>query len=580
MHALPSATSLSSASGRGAQGARLLLGLEIAALLAVSVWFRFWKLDHLPGVNGDEAWYGVQALHLLQGQGISGQTPTGNPINLLFLLPHVCLHATYEPSFGLLRLPAVFSGLIALLVNFLLCRRMFDVRTALVSTVVLAVLPINIVYSRFSWDPAQTLLATVVVMYLAAGALQTALACQRESAVDSVFRRQFLVTAIAWAVAIAVHPTNLFLGPLVAAPALVYWRDELRSAAQVRRLSPRVWLGVAAAAVLLLAVAFGARHWLIRVVERFTRPGDVLEFCALYVQLFWGTSSFQFLAGSGTGQGWAGGPLQIAGTILAVTLMFMTLRYLLVQRPLVEAILAIAYLAALLAFFLVGGPPAIAPHYERYAIWVVAPASLLVARALIWWADGLGRALWQTAVVIAGLWLTVFAQNYFSFVEQTGGQSHRTFRTARVEPKLAAWQQALRWQHPGDETLIGTSDYWTEQPLAYLAAARPSTSVVRWNPHQPWPGYLEHALNDGRICFIEYWGEPGLTELRKRLAQRGLSWDETRVVDFANRPLLVVVRPVPISSAPPARHVAAIGSRGAEDASVETRRLSPSSSNE
>lgn len=45
----------------------LWLTLNVAVLLAVALVFRFWKLENLPGINGDEAWYGIQAQTLLEG---------------------------------------------------------------------------------------------------------------------------------------------------------------------------------------------------------------------------------------------------------------------------------------------------------------------------------------------------------------------------------------------------------------------------------------------------------------------------------------------------------------------------------
>src|SRR5687767_12565573 len=119
------------------------------ALLAVAVWLRAWDLGRAPGVNGDEAWAGVQAERVLHGQCVSARTPTGNPLNPFFIIPQVLLHASWEPSFALLRLPALVSGLLALALNFFLCRRALGIRAAWLTTLIHAVLPINIAYSRF-----------------------------------------------------------------------------------------------------------------------------------------------------------------------------------------------------------------------------------------------------------------------------------------------------------------------------------------------------------------------------------------------------------------------------------------------
>ncbi|HEY1784011.1 MAG TPA: hypothetical protein VGG30_00635, partial [Pirellulales bacterium] len=149
------------------QGAfwRALAAANLLALVAVAIGLRSWQLGNIPGLNGDEAWLGVQAEHLAAGEPIAWRTPTGNPVNLFLLLPVAALHLVFAPSVWVLRAMAVVSGVAALAANFWLCRRVFDRRVAMVSTAVLAVLPIAIAYSRFAWDASQTILATVLVLY-------------------------------------------------------------------------------------------------------------------------------------------------------------------------------------------------------------------------------------------------------------------------------------------------------------------------------------------------------------------------------------------------------------------------------
>ena len=52
--------------------------INVAALLVVAVAFRLWRLGSLPGVNGDEAWFGVQAVDLISGRSVDWRTPSGN----------------------------------------------------------------------------------------------------------------------------------------------------------------------------------------------------------------------------------------------------------------------------------------------------------------------------------------------------------------------------------------------------------------------------------------------------------------------------------------------------------------------
>ena len=89
--------------------ARLLLVGNVAALLATAFALCAWHLDNIPGLNGDEAWSGVQAMRLVNGQSISWRTPTGNPVNLFYLGPLAALHLFAGPSVAVLRLPVLLA---------------------------------------------------------------------------------------------------------------------------------------------------------------------------------------------------------------------------------------------------------------------------------------------------------------------------------------------------------------------------------------------------------------------------------------------------------------------------------------
>ena len=96
-----------------------------AALLVIGASFRVLHLSWMPGVNGDEGWWGVWALAWRAGQPYEGYTTSGNPIDLLFLIPIAILHGYASPSFLLLRTVAAGVNLLALPVGFLLARRVF-----------------------------------------------------------------------------------------------------------------------------------------------------------------------------------------------------------------------------------------------------------------------------------------------------------------------------------------------------------------------------------------------------------------------------------------------------------------------
>ena len=74
-------------------------------IVAAAVATRFYEFGRVPGMQGDEAWYGVQALDLLRGRGGELRTPTGNVPGLLHGGALVLLHSLFQPSLWLLRLP-------------------------------------------------------------------------------------------------------------------------------------------------------------------------------------------------------------------------------------------------------------------------------------------------------------------------------------------------------------------------------------------------------------------------------------------------------------------------------------------
>ena len=106
-----------------------------AVLVTVSVAFRCYALGRLPGVNGDEAWYGVQVLRLLSGEPVDWRTPSGNllgPIHSGLLL----LLQPFAPrSLAALRLPALISSLAQLVLTWLVVRRHLGRSAALVALV-------------------------------------------------------------------------------------------------------------------------------------------------------------------------------------------------------------------------------------------------------------------------------------------------------------------------------------------------------------------------------------------------------------------------------------------------------------
>jgi hypothetical protein len=518
---------------------RVLLLVNGVALLIATLWLRTWHLENVPGINGDEAWSGVQALKLLRGEPIEWRTPSGNPINLFFFLPLVALHAFQAPSFVLLRITPLASGLVALVANYYLCRRAFDPRTAAVSTLLLAAFPIDIAYSRFAWDASQSLLATVLVLYLP-------LLHNRKSVVSA----WPLGAMLAYAAAILVHPTNVLAAPLLVVPMLCKHRRQVARTLRHTRVS-----GPKMSSLGILAIGAVAGYfswpWIAGIIARLTEPAEWSLFAVNYLRLFSGTTVYEFISGANGGALPADWPAASAiacdlvfGCAAALALWGM-LQRLRTSRTRTDESVVLGWFVMLTGFFLVGGPGAIAPHFERYGICLIAPGALVMSRGMTWWFEqrercgGLSIAMVATAV-----WLlpASFYLNYFDFLEHTGGRSHRTFRTAAVEPKLAALRHVLAARSPGEPVRIFCSEWWNYWPLEYLAWGEDNVRVLRWDPDR----CLTQSSKDWAAedtWFVEFTGGAGEAAVVQWCQGVGLKGQPQTICDYAGRPLISVIRP-------------------------------------
>jgi len=575
----------------------LPLLLNAFALVLVAVWFRGRSLENIPGINGDEAWYGVQAWWMLHGAADGGwHTPTGNPINPLFVGPLALLHIWFLPSIGLLRSVALASGLAALAVNWLCCRWVFDRRTALISTVALAVLPINIAYSRFAWDASQSLAATLPVAYLALAAVQF----------PGRFGRCITASSLALAIAIWVHPTNLFAVAALAA-ACTAWiltkaiamgsgrgtvappNDRATAAPTVPCKTPSL-VGRVASLVMLLTAVLLLVAWIWaaglargslsgRIAQRVAQmrellqPRDLPPVPVLFSRLFTGGTIYRYIPGA---RSWFEWPLSAkldgwgldvgvfwAGVCVSAWMLWRSYqrgrehrsRF----RTAADGVLLAAWVLEVAAFLVVAGPRAMAPGQERFAICLIGPTVLLGARgaSLAWEAASLrGRVLLAAATLAGWAVLADFHAHYFCFIERTGGQAHLTFRTGAVEPKQAALQYIVEnaggtggvvEQTKGEggegkgELWIVCSEWWNLWPIRYLAAPQRGIYVVEPREAGSSDEY-RRALAEGGVWFVEFCGTDAERQVELQLAGRKLI--RRQFYDYGGRPVVCVLHPL------------------------------------
>jgi hypothetical protein len=432
--------------GARGPGKHVAVGASVAAVVAVAVAFRLHALARLPGINGDEAWYGVVAARL-GAAGHSWLTPSGNPpapfqLGLLALFDRTL--RVLPPSFAMLRVPAVLASLVQLGLTFFVARRHLGQAVALVAVLLTAALPIEIAYARFGWDPSHT-------GFVAVAALHFALV-GRAPAVLALF-----------ALAVWVHPTNVFLAPWLVA-SLVFGETDWRRAA--RRAGSLALGGGALALVALVALALAgaAGGRAAAVLWRVVDPRQWARFALALVRLLDGDTVLTFITGSGLGAARA-----LVDAAVAVALGFAVVRG---GRRVVaggdprKLGLVVGWLATLVAFFVFAGPDALRPHVERYGVCLLVPT--IVALAVLVVEAGAGQGPVVAVAVASAALLGLFWRGYFVALETTGSTSHETFWTGPVEPKAEAFR-LIEAETGGRPTAVLADGYWLYWPLAYLA---------------------------------------------------------------------------------------------------------------
>lgn len=499
--------------------------LTVAGILSAGVVFRLVDLDRIPGINGDEAWFGVQVTDALAGRPFFWHTPNGNPLSpfhagVLFLL-HL-LHPA--PAFWLLRVPAVAAGLLLVGLAYPLLRKPLGVLTAVLITLLFASLPVNIIYGRIGWDPSQSACAVFIALGL-------------------VLRRRYLWAGLAFLAALLVHPSNVFaalplLGPVVADLALWLVQQPAPKRRRVRR-----WMTFGTLAFVLSGVAvlqvlapeWAAKLWA-AVGRRAVDPGAAIDFAVAFGRLFSGVTSYRYVVGSVPSSFvW----LSDATFWLAVPIVAaLGVRQMVRQRDWRGLGLAAGLVAGLVAFYLVAGPAAISPHHERYALFCVAPAVVLFAMLASTLGSSAGRRGWTLdgVVLLCAALLTGFHCRYFQTFERTGGTSHETYWVGPAEMKKDAFNMVAKATGNATVTLVCES-WWLYWPLRYLAAGQGRVRVVGVKGIEGAEHLMPTESRD-QLLAVGFVGGP----FERRLGNQGSGLEAWSIANSAGRDALRVWR--------------------------------------
>jgi hypothetical protein len=432
--------------------------LALAAVVLAGIAVRVIALDRLPGVNGDEAWFGVNVQEFIIGGAPFWSTPVGNPLNPFHSGPLFAVSLFMDPALILLRIPAALWGGLAVLLAYPLLRQPMGRSAAAYVTALIAVSATAVSQARLGWDPSGTPFFSLLAIAFA-------------------LRARPVLAAAASAAALVVHPTNIFLLPIVAAAWMPSVGERYsRLAPNVRR---RLAIGVAAAAALMAAAAVpmlreiahrGRLPSVAIVLDRLFSPSAWMETARGVMDLFSGVTAATSIAAP------------INGRVSAVAAWVVALAFVMpcviAWRVLVEdprrrgPWLAGGLIASIGAFHVIAGPGMLTPGFERYAMFLVVPLAIVCA----FLGDALRtrspRAALALAAITCATLTVILVRGYFVPLVAYGGSSHVTYRTGADEPKAAAFEFIRRDSSDDELVTVFAENWWLYWPLRYLATGQ------------------------------------------------------------------------------------------------------------
>ena len=539
----------------------------IAAIIILlgSVFLRIWHLSFIPGINGDEAFLGAHAYDVSHGIPFSWRTPTGNIENPFSFLPLILVHKILAPSALSLRIVSLISGILIIPSNYLLCRKVYGKSTAVVSTLLLAVLPVNIIYSRFGWEPCQSVLFSIFLIY------GTLLLINNK---QNIIYKITILGALAFSV-VLVHPTNVFLLIIVTSALLAL---IIKPESFPLRTYLFCVLCVFFTAILgILAVQFaptaahleiGSRLW------HHSWQNDWWSFILAWMRVYNGINSLTYITGTwplarDLADGlrcphvyWADAFALVAMITSALFILNNSFKFHQHEMKDVSSIISLerrkdlvlitGTLASLILFHILNGPQKIAVDNERYILWSVLPGVLILSRGIVIICDRFPKKipfLKTLGVLTLGLLLWQTAFNYFVYPLKYGSQSHFCFRIGKNQLSQEATGKIIQLSYKMGAICIVSSDYFVYYPLAYFLKSYPETFNIR--SFYVWLPFLDHEENQrwmkeikrGKTVFIEYSNSKAWEQWDKLIQKNNLPYNSLEISDVAGRPTILIKTP-------------------------------------
>ncbi|MBI3070628.1 MAG: glycosyltransferase family 39 protein [Deltaproteobacteria bacterium] len=484
-------------------------------VIAIALFMRVVCLGHIAGVNGDEAWAGVQLQAVATGKAPEN-APSGLAIEPFYSGFLSFLQKIFPPSFEVLRIPPLAAGILAVLLAYIWLCRVLPKNTALFCALVMAILPMNIAYSRMAWGPSLIPLFTLFPIYYA-------------------LKGKPLGAAMGLYVALAIHPTSIFVVPTAVGPLVA--RGIARIAAVGPRKALAQWPSVewTLTALVLLACAFiMPSEGTMRTAAGPNRGLELSQWSVVpgvLTDFFSGLTAYRYFASDPS-------PLmsQIHSIGFATLMVFLActaLPHLVRARKPEEIGLVVGAFATFGGFLLLGGNSFMGAGYSRYGMVLITPFVVSVGVLL-----GQFVQVRRVKLVLAGcgaLFLLSFGINYFGAFLKTGGTKGAMFWTGPTEPKARALQVILENSPPEGPIRVVADDWWTHWPIRYLARAQPRVEVTQANaPQQVVMGF------QGGSWIVGFTN--GLVDHYLRSVGAGGGAEIWHVPAYSGRPAIVVGR--------------------------------------
>lgn len=370
-----------------------------ALLVCVSIFLRIFHLENIPAICGDEAWTATQAQ--LAARGLPHTwIVTSHRLLSPFYIALSYLTQGVDP-FGI-RYPAFMIGVLTIIISFPILSRAIGKEAAFLATLIVAVLPIHIEFSRLAWE------LCFVPLF---GVMFTAF----------TLRKKWFAALLAVIAGTLSHPSFINLLPVLVLVFLWarYKENKLPSKA-VLILSGLVLIGL----------GIWAYSWL---PPRFIRTDISFESIGVYITgvagVFMGLVGFAFMADFVP-------PLAAWFLIILFYLVVIGGTVMTWKRiPEIQKVFMAGIFLSIITIYILAGLAVVSPGFERASLFYCVPICAYLGTVFSEIKFGKWKVFFLSLIMLGSTFAFLFMP-----VFEHGGKLTREFHTGPVDPKYAAYE--------------------------------------------------------------------------------------------------------------------------------------------